>query len=77
MATGLRNGIVKLWDLREQKPIQEIAAFQGKPVTSLAFNPKAGVFAVASNQESAAKLYDLRELSPENMNCQTIDVGFG
>jgi len=29
LATGSKNGAVKLWDLREQKVIQEIEAFKG------------------------------------------------
>jgi pre-mRNA-processing factor 19 len=68
MATGASNGVIKLWDIRQQNAVATLEGHKA-PVTGLQFSEKAVHLASASSKENSALLWSLKKLKnpPQNI----------
>lgn len=66
MATGVKNGVVRVWDIREQKTIKELTQGQGNnEVCDISFSNKGLLFAVAWKNSPITRIFDLRKLDKD------------
>lgn len=63
LATGLKGGIIKIWDIRTQEVVKELSGYSGKgDVISLAFSNKGINFAAAWKGSNVCRVFDLRKM---------------
>jgi WD40 repeat protein len=69
MATGLKNGVIKIWDIREQTSVTSIANWSGEgSICSLNFSEKGINFAAAWKGSETARVFDLRKMDKESFS---------
>ena len=69
LGTGLKNGVIKIFDMRSLKPIFEIDKFKGLgEVCSLAFSNKGLNFAAAWKNNSICRVFNLRKMQKESLD---------
>jgi WD40 repeat protein len=62
LAVGLKNGVIKIYDMRNQQVIKELEAFKGQgEVTNISFSNKGAHFAATWKNIETAKLFNLRK----------------
>jgi katanin p80 WD40 repeat-containing subunit B1 len=68
LASGARDGEIKLWDMRGGKLLHTFQACSG-PVQELCFNPQEFLLAAATS-DRMVKLYDVEELQVSALSRQ-------
>ena len=68
LGAGLKNGVIKIYDMRSLKPMIEIDKFKGLgEVSSLAFSNKGLYFAAAWKNSSSCRVFNLRKMQEESL----------
>ena len=65
LATGLKSGIIKVWDIRTQTVATTVSKYEGGArgdVTKLAFSNKGIYFAASFSKGNTSTVFDLRKI---------------
>ena len=64
LVTGLKNGIIKIYDIRSHQEIFKITDYQGE-ISSISFSNKGLNFAAAWKSSDICRIFNLRKLGKE------------